>query len=90
MGNETETAIERAVRIAGGVSALAKGLDESVQTVSNWKARGEPPANRCAAIESITGVPRIELRRDWRDYWPELVAADGAPDVPEEETRNAA
>lgn len=70
-----ETSIERAIRVAGGVSALAKQLDESVQTVWNWKARGEAPANRCAAIETITGVSRRELRQDWRDYWPELQLA---------------
>jgi DNA-binding transcriptional regulator YdaS (Cro superfamily) len=70
-----ETPIERAIREAGGAAALARALDESVQTVSNWRARGEPPASKCSAIERITGVSRKELRTDWRDYWPELEAA---------------
>lgn len=70
---ETEIAIARAIRLAGGPAALAKQLNESIQTVSNWAARGRPPANRCAAIQRITGVDRRELRPDdWRDYWPEL------------------
>jgi DNA-binding transcriptional regulator YdaS (Cro superfamily) len=67
-----ESAIERAIRIAGGVAALGRQLEESTQTVSNWRQRGEAPANKCAAIERITGISRKELRTDWRDYWPEL------------------
>lgn len=66
-----ESAIARAVEQAGGCSALARRLNESVQTVSNWVARGKAPANRCVAIEQVTGVNRRELRPDdWADYWP--------------------
>ena len=66
-----ETGISRAITAAGGVAVLARALDESVQTVSNWKARGEPPASKCVAIERTSGVSRRDLRADWRDYWPE-------------------
>lgn len=69
-----ETGIALAIRLAGGVGALAKQLEESPQAVSNWRARRAAPANRCAAIERITGVGRRKLRPDdWRDYWPELI-----------------
>ena len=75
---DDETPIAEAIRLAGGATALAVKLGESVQTVSNWRARGEPPANRCLAIEAITGVSRSRLRSDWRDYWPEAGAQDDA------------
>jgi DNA-binding transcriptional regulator YdaS (Cro superfamily) len=66
-----ETGISRAITAVGGVAVLARALEESVQTVSNWKARGEPPANKCVAIEKTSGVSRKELRADWQDYWPD-------------------
>lgn len=76
MDMQTKSPLDRAIEAAGGVSALAKQLGETVQTVSNWKGRGAP-ANRCAAIEALTGVGRRELRPDdWADYWPELRAGD--------------
>lgn len=68
---QQEQPFDRAIRMAGGLAALARALGESTQTLWNWRARGEPPANRCAAIESITGVSRQDLRHDWMDYWPE-------------------
>jgi DNA-binding transcriptional regulator YdaS (Cro superfamily) len=70
-----KTGIARAIERFGGVAALARALGESTQTVSNWRQRGEPPANRCVAIEQITGVSRRELRSDWADYWPEAPEA---------------
>lgn len=76
-----ETAISRAVRLAGGPGCLANHLNESIQTVCNWVARGKAPANRCPAIEALTGVSRRELRPDdWGDYWPELTG-EAAPDA---------
>lgn len=79
-----ETPLDRAIRLGGGVAGLAEKLGESKQTVSNWRGRGGAPANRCPAIEQLTGVSRQELRpNDWRDYWPELDAAP-APAAPED------
>jgi DNA-binding transcriptional regulator YdaS (Cro superfamily) len=69
---DNESPLETAIRIAGGTAGLAKRINESVQTVNNWRARGVP-ASRCAAIERATGVDRRTLRPDdWKDYWPEL------------------
>jgi DNA-binding transcriptional regulator YdaS (Cro superfamily) len=76
---QTETAIRRAARLVGGPAALARRLGESVQTVSNWIARGEPPANKAVVIEAASGVSRCELRSDWRDYWPDKAEAVPAP-----------
>lgn len=71
MDATAKTGIDRAIDSFGGTVALARALGESTQTVSNWRQRGEPPANRCVAIERLTGVSRRELRSDWADYWPE-------------------
>ena len=52
------------------------------------------PAERAADIERACDfhVRRWDLRPDdWHRIWPELIGADGAPDVPQaEEVRDAA
>lgn len=48
------SAITRAIEIAGGLSSLAAKVEESPQTVSNWRARGRVPPKHCAAIERAT------------------------------------
>lgn len=58
-----------------GLKGLADALGESMQTITNWRARGVP-ANKCAAIEQLTGISRRDLRpTDWAEYWPELAKA---------------
>lgn len=42
--------------------AASMGLRQNV--VSNWKARGQVPAEQCPAIEAATGVLCEELRPD--------------------------
>lgn len=61
----TETPIDKAIRLAGGVTALGERMGLSPQVVSNWRARGVP-AERCPALEHITaGAVRCEdLRPD--------------------------
>lgn len=62
---------DQGVADAGGATALAITMGESVQTITNWRARGVP-ANRCRAFEAATGVSVKTLRpNDWADYWPE-------------------
>lgn len=60
-------ALERAISIVGGASALARELGAPwPSTVTNWLSRGGVPAERCLAIERITAgaVTRYELRPD--------------------------
>lgn len=57
-------ALDRAIRKAGGVAALAKGIDASNSAPSMWKKRGRVPAEHCPAIERVTGVRCEELRPD--------------------------
>ena len=61
----TEPPIDRAIRLAGGVTALSEHLGIAPQVVSNWRTRGVP-AERCPDIEEATaGAVRCEdLRPD--------------------------
>lgn len=60
MSDRTD-ALERAIKSAGGLSALASGLGISMQAVSQWD---EVPPLRVIAVEQLSGVPRHELRPD--------------------------
>jgi TorA maturation chaperone TorD len=56
-----ERGLDRALGVAGGVSALARLVGVSQPAVSGWK---RVPPDRVLAIEAATGVPRTELRPD--------------------------
>ena len=56
-----ESGLQKAIDAAGGVAALARVLNIAQPSVSGWT---RVPAERIAAIESLTGVPREELRPD--------------------------
>ena len=53
--------LEEAIRVAGGVGALAKKLGISQPSVSNWS---RVPADRVLSVEAATGVNRVTLRPD--------------------------
>jgi TorA maturation chaperone TorD len=53
--------LEEAIRVAGGVGALAKKLGISQPSVSNWS---RVPAERVLSVEEATGVSRVTLRPD--------------------------
>jgi len=53
--------LEEAIRVAGGVGALAKKLGISQPSVSNWS---RVPAERVLSVEAATGVSRAALRPD--------------------------
>jgi DNA-binding transcriptional regulator YdaS (Cro superfamily) len=57
--------IERAIKLAGGVSALATALDTTPQVIVNWRRRGVA-ADRCRDVEAVTAgaVTRHDLRPD--------------------------
>lgn len=60
----TAAAIERACKAAGSQSALARLLSVTPQAVQNWCATGRVPAERVIHVETVSGVPRHELRPD--------------------------
>lgn len=51
----------KALKQAGGAKALADLLKISQPSVSGWK---KIPADRCIAVEAITGISRHKLRPD--------------------------
>jgi DNA-binding transcriptional regulator YdaS (Cro superfamily) len=59
--NDRKDALERAIKAAGGLAALAEPLGITAQAISQWD---EVPPLRVLAVERATGVPRTELRPD--------------------------
>ncbi len=53
--------LSAAIQAVGGVSELARRVGISQPSVSNWD---KVPAERVLAVESVTGVPRAQLRPD--------------------------
>jgi TorA maturation chaperone TorD len=53
--------LQRAIEAAGGIGSLARALGISQPSVSNWQ---KVPADRVVAVETLTGVPRRDLRPD--------------------------
>lgn len=53
--------LDEAIRVAGGVGALARKIGISQPSVSNWS---RIPAERVLSIEAATGVSRMILRPD--------------------------
>lgn len=60
----TKTAIERAIAVAGGLTALGESVGVTAQAVWRWKVRGVIPVDRVIAVEMATGIPREKLRPD--------------------------
>ena len=56
-----DTGLEEAIRVAGGVGALARKIGISQPSVSNW---ARIPAERVLSVETATGVDRSILRPD--------------------------
>ena len=75
---KNKAALEKAIRAAGGLTALAEKLEVRPQAVHNWRTRGVP-AERVLEIEKATvgdgGDPAV-TRHDLRpDLYPVEVAA---------------
>lgn len=76
-----ETAIEKAVRLAGGQSALAKSIGVTQGAVWKWINQGRKISaeNAAAVSKAVNGdVKPYELRPDIPEVFPH---PDGAPDV---------
>lgn len=68
--------------------AFARRCETSRGHLQNVMYRTKACATDLAVhIERESGglVRRWELRDDWFKHWPELIGADGAPAVPEEQ-----
>lgn len=62
----TMDALTLAIEKAGGVGKLATALGLKQNVVSNWRQRGNVPANQCAAVALASGgeVTVHDLRPD--------------------------
>jgi DNA-binding transcriptional regulator YdaS (Cro superfamily) len=85
----------RLIEAAGGPAAVASLVRRSVQAACFWRdGKRQLPVEFIPVLEAAAGnrVRRWELRPDdWHRIWPELIGADGAPEVPKaEEARDAA
>jgi Uma2 family endonuclease/DNA-binding transcriptional regulator YdaS (Cro superfamily) len=58
------TALQLAVKIAGGQTALAAKIGRTQGHISKWLQRNFIPPDAVLAIERATGIPRSELRPD--------------------------
>ena len=56
-----DSGLEEAIRVAGGITELARRIGISQPSVSNWD---RVPAGRILSVEAATGVPRAILRPD--------------------------
>lgn len=61
---EQNQTLQRAIDAAGSQQRLAEFLGIRSASISEWKARGRVPAERCILIEKATGVSRHDLRPD--------------------------
>lgn len=59
-------ALDRAIDVFGTQEALAASLGIRSPSISEWRKRGQVPAERCIAIETACSgaVTRYELRPD--------------------------
>ena len=85
MDDPKTQAIKRAVAAKGSASALAVAIQISPQFMHQIVKGDRPlPARKAVLVERETGVRRWELfPDDWWLQWPDLIGADGAPDVPD-------
>lgn len=62
----TLSPLERVREAVGSQKAIADALGLSQPTVHEWFKRGQPPADRCIALEDLSGgtVTRYDLRPD--------------------------
>src|SRR5581483_2646723 len=69
-----DSGLDEAIRVAGGVGALARRLGIAQPSVSNWS---RVPAERVLSVEAATGVSREVLRPDlYGEASPADVALD--------------
>lgn len=61
---KTETALERAIRLVGGITQLSRDLKLSGHAVIYQWGKTRIPAEQCPNIEALTGVKCEDLRPD--------------------------
>lgn len=63
--------LDKAIELAGGVGELAKRINVSPQTVSNWRRRGTPAVKVPEVVRAVDGkVGGHEIRPDLPSLFP--------------------
>src|SRR6266851_5084940 len=81
-----DVGLDEAIRVAGGIGALARKIGISQPSVSNWS---RIPAERVVSVEAATGVSRALLRPDLYAEQPDLYAEPAAGDLDEVDVARA-
>lgn len=73
----TQTSLEKAIQLTGGVPAMARKFGISTVAIHKWRKTGKAPPERVLAIEAATAgqVTRYQLRPDIYGEHPEERAA---------------
>lgn len=76
-----ETGIQKAVRLAGSQTALARLSGVTPQAVQKWVTQGYVPSERCRQVETALngGVARYELNPATFGPGPELLVRKRKP-----------
>ena len=64
MDETMKRALDRAVVEAGGISALARAVEVSRQTIHNWINSGRVTTDYAIKVEGATGISKHDLRPD--------------------------
>ena len=75
---EAPNPVQLACDAVGGARELARLLNIKPPSVSEWKARGKVPAERCLEVEEKTGVSRYLLRPDVYGQPPVPTSQEGS------------
>lgn len=63
--HESDTALARAVRVAGSQSAFGRLINKRQSVINGWLTRGDLlPIEFLETVEGATGVSRFDLRPD--------------------------
>src|SRR5207344_62527 len=80
-----DAGLEQAIKAAGGVASLARGIGIAQPSVSAWS---RIPAERVVAVETLTRVQRTVLRPDL--YGPSEDQVTSKPEIDEIDALRAA
>ncbi len=80
------TPLDKAIKIAGGQSELARRIGKTQGHISSWRRRGRVPPEVVLSIEAAVGgqVTRYELRHDIYGPKPGAAGVLGATDTLDE------
>lgn len=75
------------IEALGGTRAVAELTGVKPPSVSEWKARARIPDDKLMRLAPLSEARGLASRKDlfpddWHVIWPELIATEGAPDVP--------